>query len=150
MPKTTFQCTSVVVRSRELLCTSVQFLLVGNQAEGMSSHIGFSQHDSHYCAIFRQQTLDSNLTPYVPPFTNSGLTDYLVELIVSEDEVHISKFNPCIYSNLDLFRPSNWLTNHLSVISSNICDPAFLNAIFLITRKLVMKLWTEQQLLSGV
>ena len=42
----------------------------------------------HY--VFRQQTLDGNLVPRVPPFTKLGLTDYIVELIVTEDEVSFS------------------------------------------------------------
>ena len=41
-------------------------------------------------SVFRQQTLDGNLVPHVPPFTKSGLTDYIVELIVTEDEVSFS------------------------------------------------------------
>lgn len=34
-----------------------------------------------------QQTLDRSLAPKVPEFTRSGLMDYIVELIVSKDEV---------------------------------------------------------------
>jgi len=34
-----------------------------------------------------QATLDGVLVPKVPAFTKSGLMDYIVELIVSEDEV---------------------------------------------------------------
>lgn len=34
-----------------------------------------------------QQTLDGSLAPKVPEFTRSGLMDYIVELIVSKDEV---------------------------------------------------------------
>jgi hypothetical protein len=33
-----------------------------------------------------QQTLDASLAPKVPQFTKAGLMDYIVELIVSEDE----------------------------------------------------------------
>jgi hypothetical protein len=35
-----------------------------------------------------QQTLDGSLATKIPEFTKSGLMDYIVELIVSEDEVH--------------------------------------------------------------
>ena len=35
---------------------------------------------------WHQQTLDASLTPKVPQFTKAGLMDYIVELIVSEDE----------------------------------------------------------------
>jgi hypothetical protein len=34
-----------------------------------------------------QKTLDASLTPKIPEFTKTGLMDYIVELIVSEDEV---------------------------------------------------------------
>jgi hypothetical protein len=40
--------------------------------------------------ICRQKTLDKNLAPRMPPFTKSGLTEYIIELIVSEDEVSFS------------------------------------------------------------
>jgi len=33
-----------------------------------------------------QQTLDCSLVPKVPQFTQNGLTDYIVELVVAEDE----------------------------------------------------------------
>ena len=36
---------------------------------------------------FRQKTLDGVLVSRVPTFTKSGLADYIIELIVSEDEV---------------------------------------------------------------
>jgi hypothetical protein len=35
----------------------------------------------------QQQTLDASLMPKIPEFTKSGLMDYIVELIVSEDKV---------------------------------------------------------------
>ena len=38
--------------------------------------------------ISRQQTLDGNLSPHVPPFTKYGLMDYIVKLIFPEDAVH--------------------------------------------------------------
>ena len=34
-----------------------------------------------------QHTLDGSLATKIPKFTKSGLMDYIVELIVSEDEV---------------------------------------------------------------
>lgn len=37
--------------------------------------------------ICRQKTLSKNFAPQTPPFTKSGLTDYIIKLIVSEDEV---------------------------------------------------------------
>jgi hypothetical protein len=40
-----------------------------------------------------QQTLDGSLAPKVPEFTKSGLMDYIVELIVSEDEVRDCNFS---------------------------------------------------------
>ncbi|KAG2080715.1 uncharacterized protein F5147DRAFT_522949, partial [Suillus discolor] len=33
-----------------------------------------------------QKTLDESLAPKIPQFTKAGLMDYIVELIVSEDE----------------------------------------------------------------
>lgn len=36
-----------------------------------------------------QHTLHASLAPKVPEFTKSGLMDYIVELIVSEDEVRV-------------------------------------------------------------
>jgi hypothetical protein len=35
----------------------------------------------------QQQTLDASLMPKIPEFTKSGLMDYTIELIMSEDEV---------------------------------------------------------------
>ena len=35
--------------------------------------------------------LDDILVPQIPAFTNSGLTNYIIELIVSEDEVRCSE-----------------------------------------------------------
>jgi hypothetical protein len=40
-----------------------------------------------------QQTLDKSLAPKIPEFTKSGLMDYIVELIVSEDEVRDRDFS---------------------------------------------------------
>ena len=37
---------------------------------------------------FRQKTLYGALVSHIPTFMKSGLTDYIIELIVSEDEVH--------------------------------------------------------------
>jgi hypothetical protein len=39
-----------------------------------------------------QATLDTSLTPKIPAFTKAGLMDYIVELIVAEDEVSDSHF----------------------------------------------------------
>lgn len=39
-----------------------------------------------------QQTLDASLTAKIPEFTKTGLMDYIVELIVSEDEVSVFFF----------------------------------------------------------
>lgn len=54
---------------------------------------GFTMHDR---AIPRdcksQPTLDASLTPKIPVFTKAGLMDYIVELIVAEDEVSDSHF----------------------------------------------------------
>jgi hypothetical protein len=36
--------------------------------------------------LYRQQVLDGNLVPKVPQYTKEGLLEYIVELIVSEDE----------------------------------------------------------------
>jgi hypothetical protein len=45
-----------------------------------------------------QGTLDGNVVvqPRVPPFTSVGLLDYIVELVVCEDEVHFPCFNACM------------------------------------------------------
>jgi len=44
---------------------------------------------AYYLSSERQGTLDGTVTrqPRVPPFCNSGLLDYVVELVVSEDDV---------------------------------------------------------------
>lgn len=39
-----------------------------------------------------QATLDASLTPKIPAFTKAGLMDYIVELIIAEDEVSDSRF----------------------------------------------------------
>lgn len=43
--------------------------------------------------IGAQQTLDDSLAPKVLEFTKSGLMDYIVELVVSEDEVRDCDFS---------------------------------------------------------
>jgi hypothetical protein len=42
----------------------------------------------------RQGTLDGTITkqPRVPPFTAAGLLDYIVELVVTEDNVRTSSY----------------------------------------------------------
>jgi hypothetical protein len=48
---------------------------------------------SHNCKVdMPQATLDASLTPKIPAFTKAGLMDYIVELIVAEDEVSDSHF----------------------------------------------------------
>jgi hypothetical protein len=57
---------------------------------------GLTMHDhaiSHNCKVdMPQATLDASLTPKIPAFTKAGLMDYIVELIVAEDEVSNSHF----------------------------------------------------------
>jgi hypothetical protein len=71
----------------------------------------------------RQQTLDGSLVARMPQFTKAGLMEYIIELIVSEDDV---SFPPYITSsfNLQLYRPYNSSTRSLFVIYFNICDQA--------------------------
>jgi hypothetical protein len=42
-------------------------------------------------SLDKQGTLDGNVIvqPRVPPFTTAGLLDYIVELVVCEDKVHL-------------------------------------------------------------
>ena len=48
-------------------------------------------HSYHYWLLYVQtEPLDENLPPQMPPFTKSELTDNIVELIVSKDQVGFS------------------------------------------------------------
>ena len=49
-------------------------------------------------SLGEQGTLDGNVVvqPRVPPFTSAGLLDYIVELVVCEDEVCFPRFNACV------------------------------------------------------
>ena len=40
-----------------------------------------------YGHVLGWKTLDGHLVSHVPTFTKSGLTDYIIEMTVSEDEV---------------------------------------------------------------
>ena len=52
----------------------------------------------------RQSTLDGSITrqPRAPPFTSLGMLDYLVELVVSEDDVCIFHDNGCLKRTLTI------------------------------------------------
>jgi hypothetical protein len=41
-------------------------------------------------SLSRQGTLDGAIVvqPHMPPFTTAGLIDYIIEVVVSKDEVH--------------------------------------------------------------
>jgi len=56
----------------------------------------------------RQTTLDGSLThqPHVPPFTSKGLIDYLVQLIVTEDEAFLLLDKPAFRDLLTFLRPA--------------------------------------------
>jgi len=49
-------------------------------------------------SLGEQGTLNGNVVvqPRVPPFTSAGLLDYIVELVVCEDEVCFPCFNACV------------------------------------------------------
>ena len=55
-------------------------------------------------SLTRQGTLDGNVIvqPRVPPFTTAGLLDYIVELVVCEDEVSLFRFSTCIIISYEI------------------------------------------------
>ena len=73
--------------------------------------------------ICRQKTLDENLAPWMPPFTKSGLTDYIIKLIV-----FIYHFYNFVLMH-DLSRHSSWLTNHLSPEVFTLQLPQYLRSL---------------------
>jgi hypothetical protein len=52
--------------------------------------------------ISSQRTLDVSLTPRIPQFTKAGLMEYIIELIVSEDDVSFPSYIAHLF-NLPLF-----------------------------------------------
>ena len=65
----------------------MKFLLAVRIATSSNLLFIFKVFVSNHDTNCRQKTLDDILAPWVPAFTKSGLTDYIVELIVFEDEV---------------------------------------------------------------
>jgi hypothetical protein len=86
----------------------------------------------------RQQTLNASLVPHTPHFTKAGLMEYIIELIVSKDDV---SFPPYITSpfNSQLYRPYNSLTRSLFISYFNICNQALLIGTSHIAQKLQRK-----------
>lgn len=56
----------------------------------------------------RQTTLDGSITyqPRVPPFSSKGLIDYLVQLVVTEDEAFLLLDKPAFRDLLIYLRPA--------------------------------------------
>ena len=52
-----------------------------------------------YGHVLGWKTLDGHLVSHVPTFTKSGLTDYIIEMTVSEDEA-ICCFSSNIFADL--------------------------------------------------
>lgn len=48
--------------------------------------------------LYSQQTLDGSLVALPPKFTSAGLMDYIIELIVSEDDVRVYSDHNSIFS----------------------------------------------------
>lgn len=90
---------------------------------------------------YRQRTLDGNLVPKPPVFTKGGLMDYILALIVSEDDVSGSlSYHRDI--NLLYYRLSNsWIRSH-SVISWSIYVQVFVRATFPIVPRRTMRSWS--------
>lgn len=99
-------------------------------------------------SVSRQGTLDGNVAvlPRVPPFTSAGLLDYIVELVVCEDEVCLLYWNACVIMfYYFLHRHFSWWTEGLSVASSNIAALRCLKPIYHIARLYVKRFWHEQR-----
>ena len=52
--------------------------------------------------ISSQWTLNVSLMPHIPQFTKAGLMEYIIELIVSEDDVSFPSYIAHLF-NLPLF-----------------------------------------------
>ena len=87
-PRPTLQSINAAVRSKVYSCMTMQFPLAMKNPVS-SNPTFFLAHLYLIIALnFRQKTLDKALVSHIPAFMKLGLTDYIIELIVSKDEVH--------------------------------------------------------------
>ena len=137
MPKLTLPSINTAAKSKVFSCMTVPFLLV--KKNPVSSKFHLFHYD--YGHVLGQKTLDWHLVSHVPTFTKSGLTDYIIEMVVSEDEVShlLLLIQYLFWFTCGL---SSWWINLLSTTFFSTCNLVFLSVTFLIALRFMTKFWT--------